>query len=97
MAVDPAIAHLVRRAGFGYSPAEGAMLNQMSLPGAIDALVDYEQVPDTVDDNIGIPGFLGTTARGPFRPNERITDARQRVLFRMVHSARPLQEKRALF
>ena len=97
MAVDPAIAHLVRRAGFGYSPAEGAMLNQMSLPGAVDALVDYEQVPDTVDDNIGISGFLGTTARGPFRPNERITDARQRVVFRMVHSARPLQEKMALF
>ena len=68
MAVDPAIAHLVPRAGFGYSPAEGAMFNQMSLPGAIDALVDYEQVPDTVDDNTGIPGFLGTTAAGEDGP-----------------------------
>jgi uncharacterized protein (DUF1800 family) len=97
MAVDPAIAHLVRRAGFGYSPAEGEMLEQMSVPALVDALVDYEGVPDTVDDNIGVPGFLGTTTRGAFLPNERITDARQRVLFRMVHTQRPLQEKMALF
>ncbi len=97
MAVDPAIAHLVRRAGFGYSPADGDTLNQMSVPAVIDALVDYEQVPDAVDDNIGMPGFLGITTRGPFQPNERITDARQRVLFRMVHTRRPLQEKMALF
>lgn len=65
MAVDPAIAHLVRRAGFGYSPAEGEMLDQMSVPALVDALVDYESVPDTVDDNIGVPGFLGITTRGP--------------------------------
>jgi hypothetical protein len=45
MAVDPAIAHLVRRAGFGYSPAEGEMLDQMSVPALVDALVDYESVP----------------------------------------------------
>ena len=69
----------------------------MSLSAAIDALVDYDQVPDTVDAHIGMAGFLGTTARGPFQPNTRITDARQRWLFRMLHSARPLQEKMALF
>jgi hypothetical protein len=73
------------------------MLEQMSVPALVDALVDYEGVPDTVDDNIGVPGFLGTTTRGAFLPNERITDARQRVLFRMVHTQRPLQEKMALF
>jgi uncharacterized protein (DUF1800 family) len=97
MAVDPAIAHLVRRAGFGYSPAEEDILNQMSVPALIDTLVDFEQLPDMVDDNIGTPGFLGVTTRGAFRPNERISDARQRVLFRMVHTQRPLQEKMALF
>ena len=93
MAVDPAIAHLLRRAGFGHSPAEGEQFNQMSLSAAIDALVDYDQV----DNQIGTPGFLGTTTRGPFRPNTRISDARQRWLFRMVHGTRPLQEKMALF
>ena len=97
MAVDPAIAHVVRRAGFGYSPAEGDVLNQMSVPALIDSLVDYGQLPDNVDEDIGTPGFLGVTTRGAFRPNERISDARQRVLFRMVHSQRPLQEKMALF
>ena len=34
---------------------------------------------------------------GPFSPNTNIEDARQRWLFRMVHSQRPLQEKMALF
>jgi uncharacterized protein (DUF1800 family) len=97
MAVDPAIAHLLRRAGFGHSPSEGDLFNQMSLSAAIDTLVDFEQLPDTVDNNIGMPGFLGTTTRGPFQPNTRISDARQRWLFRLVHSQRPLQEKMALF
>jgi len=97
MAVDPAIAHLLRRAGFGYSPEEGAQFDQLSPSAAIDTLVDYDQIPDTVDDTLGSPGVLGTTTRGPFQPNTRISDARQRWLFRMVHSTRPLQEKMALF
>ena len=37
------------------------------------------------------------TTRGTFAPHLNITDARQRWLFRMVHSERPLQEKMALF
>ena len=97
MAVDPAIAHLLRRAGFGYSPEEGEQYSQMGLSAAIDSLVDYEQHPDSVDDFVGTPGYLGVTTRGQFSPDTRITDARQRQLFRMVHSARPLQEKMALF
>ena len=97
MAVDPAIAHLLRRAGFGYSPAEGERFNQMGLSAAIDTLVDFDQLKDTIDLFIGSPGLIGTTSRGPFEPNTRISDARQRWLFRMVHSVRPLEEKMALF
>jgi uncharacterized protein (DUF1800 family) len=59
--------------------------------------VNYEQVPDDVDARIGQPGYVGITPRGQFGPNTNITDARQRWLFRMVHSPRPLQEKMALF
>ena len=33
----------------------------------------------------------------PFSPSTVINDARQRWLFRMVHTRRPLQEKMALF
>jgi uncharacterized protein (DUF1800 family) len=40
---------------------------------------------------------VGITTRGQFSPNTSIEDARQRWLFRMVHSQRPLQEKMTLF
>ena len=69
----------------------------MSLSAAIDMLVDFDQVKDAIDSFIGTPGLLATTSRGPFQPNTNIGDARQRWLFRMVHSPRPLQEKMALF
>ena len=97
MAIDPAIAHLLRRAGFGYFPAEGEYYNRMSLPAAIDQLVDFHEMKDTVDAFIGHSGYLGFTSRGEFLPNTNLRDARQRTLFRMVHSARSLQEKMALF
>ena len=94
---DPPIAHLLRRAGFGATSEEAAVYNAMSVSSAIDTLVDYESVPDDVDDKIGTIGVLGTTSRGPFDPNRRITDGLQRWIFRMVHTQRPLQEKMALF
>ena len=95
--LDPAMGHLLRRAGFGASAGEAPAWNALSLSAAIDKLVDYESSPGDVDEHIGTPGYLGTTARGPFAPNTRISDAAQRWLFRMVHSERPLQEKMALF
>ena len=95
--LDPVVHHLLRRAGFGASQAEAASWNQLSMNAAVDRLVDYESVTDDVDQRIGSVGYLGTTSRGPFNPDNRITDARQRWLFRMVHSQRPLQEKMALF
>ena len=95
--LDPAIAHLLRRAGFGLNAADADSWNRLGVAGAVAQLVDYESVPDDVDDSIGVPGYLGTTSRGPFEPDYRITDARQRWLFRLVHTQRPLQEKMALF
>ena len=67
------------------------------LGSVIDTLLNYEQEPDDVDDNIGKPEYVAVTTRGQFAPNTVINDARQRELFRMVHSRRPLQEKMALF
>src|SRR5207247_1601399 len=61
------------------------------------ALVNYERVRDTVDDNIGKSGYVNVTTRGVFAPQSNIVDSRQRWLFRMVHTARPLQEKMTLF
>jgi uncharacterized protein (DUF1800 family) len=94
---DRQMEHLLRRAGFGASADELETYGAMSVGQAVDALIDYERTPDDVDRNIGRPGFAGTTSNGPFSPNAIITDARQRWLFRMVHSARPLQEKMTLF
>jgi len=91
------IAHLLRRAGFGARPDELDSYGGMSISDAVEALVHFERVPDTVDTFIGMPGYAGITARGPFSPRTNINDARQRWLFRMVHSDRPLQEKMTLF
>ena len=98
MAADPAIQHLLRRAGFGASPAELAYYTQLGFNGSVDVLTYYDQAPDDVDTHIGQSEYVGVTARnGPFSPNTLINDSRQRWLFRMVHSQRPLQEKMTLF
>src|SRR6516162_6875322 len=91
------IDHLLRRAGLGARADELAWYEPLSYADAVDRLVDYELIPDTVDSHIGQPGYVGTTSQGLFSPDTVINDARQRWLFRMVHADRPLQEKMALF
>src|SRR6266481_6088614 len=94
---DQLIEHLLRRAGFGASSAELAAYSQLSYTQAVDRLVNYTSIADTVDSHIGQSGYVNTTSRGQFSPNTVADDARQRLLFRMVHSDRPLQEKMTLF
>jgi uncharacterized protein (DUF1800 family) len=95
---DRQIEHLLRRAGFGARPDELSLYGAMSTTQAANALVDYETTPDTVDSKIGSAGYVGTTVTGgAFSPQSNINHARQRWLFRMVHSDRPLQEKMTLF
>src|SRR2546427_6986734 len=89
--------HLLRRAGFGARPDELDLYGQMSADEIVDSLVEFQFLTDDVDSKIGKPGHVGTTTRGIFSPNSNITDARQRWLFRMVHTNRPLQEKMTLF
>jgi uncharacterized protein (DUF1800 family) len=89
--------HLLRRAGFGASALDLATFGDLSAGILADRLVDFESLPDDVDRHIGENGYVGVTSRGPFSPNTVIDDARQRWLFRMIHSQRPLQEKMALF
>ena len=94
---DAAIAHLLRRAGFGASTDDLGVFGPLSFSQAVSRLVNYESIPDDVDGKIGQAGYLGTTSSGAFSPNTVINDARQRWLFRMMHSQRPLQEKMTLF
>jgi uncharacterized protein (DUF1800 family) len=96
-AAYPQLDHLLRRAGYGASPSDLATFARLPYRRAVDRLIDYQSVPDAVDSRIGTPGYIGTTSNGPFSPNTVINDARQRWLFRMLHSERPLQEKMTLF
>jgi uncharacterized protein (DUF1800 family) len=94
---DPQIQHLLRRAGFGATAAEMDYYTNLGLGGSVDQLIDYTRIADDVDSKIGTPGYVGTTSSGGFSPSTVIDDARQRWLFRMTHSRRPLQEKMTLF
>ncbi len=93
----PQIEHLLRRAGFGARADELETYRQDLFATAVGRLLNYGSIPDNVDQKIGTPGYVGVTTTGPFSPRTVITDARQRWLFRMLHTERPLQEKMALF
>jgi uncharacterized protein (DUF1800 family) len=95
--LDPQVDHLLRRAGFGAGPAEITTFSRMSASAAVDYLVDYEGRPDDVDARIGRPDHARVVSKEVFSPDLDIDDARQRWLFRMIHTRRPLQEKMALF
>jgi uncharacterized protein (DUF1800 family) len=94
---DQRIEHLLRRAGFGGSPEDLTFFIELGYRGTLEYLLDYENAGDIVDTKVGQPGYLGITTRGEFLPNRVINDARQRWMFRMVHTERPLQEKMTLF
>ena len=92
------VEHLLRRAAFGPTAADLVTFGDAQVSTVIDHLVDYERQADDVDSKIGQSEYVSVTTRGgQFSPNTNIDDARQRWLFRMVHSQRPLQEKMALF
>jgi uncharacterized protein (DUF1800 family) len=91
------IEHLLRRIGFGAAPDEIEQYVELGYAEALVRLIDYEQINGGIDQQIGKPGFVAMTIVGAFNPAANIAHARQRWLFRMVHSPRPLQEKMALF
>ena len=95
--LPPLTEHLLRRAGFGVGAADVALFNRFNYITVVNQLLDYDADAADVDAHIGTPGYVGITTRGVFSPNNVIQDARQRWLFRLVHSPAPLQEKMALF
>jgi uncharacterized protein (DUF1800 family) len=95
--LDPDIDHLLRRAGFGASAADVDTYRDMSQAAAVAHLVDYAGRPDDVDERIGRPDHALINTNNLFAPDIDIDDARQRWMFRMIHSRRPLQEKMAMF
>ena len=83
---EQSVEHLLRRAGFGASQAQVDEFADIGLRNALAQLIDYDDEPDDVDDPIGKPGSSGSRRAAAFLPAANITDARQRWLFRMVHS-----------
>jgi uncharacterized protein (DUF1800 family) len=82
---------------FGASPADLTRFSGWGIGHVVEHLLNYEQDTDDVDAHVGKPEFISVTTRGQFSPNTVINDARQRELFRMIHSRRPLQERMGLF
>lgn len=94
---DRTLEHVLRRMAFGASPADLTRFSGWGIGHVVEHLLNYEQDIDDVDAEVGKPEFISVTTRGQFSPNTVINDARQRELFRMIHSRRPLQERMGLF
>src|SRR5262245_5518123 len=93
----PFVEHVFRRAGFGLTEADrGRYTSGYSARNLIDSLLVFNPSTTDVDQHIGSPAHVGVTLGRTFTPNTNIDHARQRWLFRMVHSPAPLQERMAL-
>ena len=82
---------------FGASTEDLARVSGWTPAQLVEHLLNDERETDDVDSHVGKPEYISVTTRGQFSPNTVINDARQRELFRMVHSRRPLQERMGLF
>jgi len=80
--------HLLRRAGFGASPEEIALYKPLGFSGAVDRLLNYQQVAD--DDLENRLKALNINLNSP-------TDQQRWWLLRMAWTRRPLLEKMTLF
>ena len=94
----PLLDHLLRRAGFGATAIEREAFLGRPYADIVEELVSFDPADTNIDHLIQTPNHVGVTARaGGFTPDTVINDARQRWLFRMVHTPAPLQEKMTLF
>ncbi len=88
MASEVQIGHLLRRAGFGATPDELALYRSLGYAGAVDRLLNYQQVSDDAMENR--LKALNLNLNSP-------TDQQRWWLLRMAWTQRPLLEKMTLF
>ena len=82
------IAHLLRRAGFGAAPGEIETYGALGISGAVDRLLNYQNIANTVmDQRLAAANFDFSTAQA----------ALNWWLARMTYSTHPLEEKMTLF
>jgi uncharacterized protein (DUF1800 family) len=82
------IGHLLRKAGFGASPADIAAFSKLSYSEAVDRLINYQQVPDELTNSR--LNALNLDLNKPI-------NQQQWWLLRMAWTQRPLLEKMTLF
>src|SRR6266496_3777473 len=82
------IGHLLRRAGFGATPDELTMYRNLGFNGAVEHLINYQQVSDDSMENR--LKALNINLNSP-------TDQQRWWLLRMASTQRPLLEKMTLF
>ena len=88
-------AHLLRRMGFGGSPAEIDEISSLGREGAVDLLINYEQVDNRALDDLLRSSF---DFSNPFDFPRFNRGELQRWWFtRMVYTRRPFEEKLTLF
>jgi len=88
MASNTQIGHLLRRAGFGATPDELTMYGNLGFNGAVDRLINYQQVSDNDMENR--LNALNIDLNSPL-------NQQRWWLLRMSWTQRPLLEKMTLF
>jgi uncharacterized protein (DUF1800 family) len=86
------VSHLLRRAGFGATPAELDRYAALGSSGTTDLLLNYQKVSNTA-----LETQLPTVDFSSNRPALQSAAIQGWWLQRMVESARPLEEKMTLF
>jgi uncharacterized protein (DUF1800 family) len=86
------IGHLLRKAGFGASAQDMALYQSLGFEGAVNRLLNYQQVNDDETENRLSALNLQLSGRGP-----AIADIQRWWLLRMAWTQRPLLEKMTLF
>src|SRR5215216_5426536 len=88
------VAHLLRRAGFGASEVELDQYAALGFAGAVERLLNREQVDDSIAEGIIAPFALDLNAADARR---KIENVKFWWLNRMLYTQRPIQEKMVLF
>ncbi len=82
------VAHLLRRAGFGFTESELDEYTALGFSDSVERLLNYEQVDDSATEQ---------RLAGMQLDLNNVENARYWWLSRMLYTRRPLQEKMALF
>jgi uncharacterized protein (DUF1800 family) len=105
------VAHLFRRAGFGLRPDELDRFTSLGVQGSVEYLINYARIADPAD-SLYPPPDLSQDYMPPVPTAQRTAATQKQVgmgraraklaiqewwVNRMLHTARPLQEKMTLF